>query len=54
VATQAFVVGHFVTQHVAFCTVKHPFQAGMRIGQVAGRQLRFCLHDEEGEENDDM
>ena len=39
VATQAFVVGNFVSQNMAFRAVEHPLQIRMRLRQVARRQL---------------
>ena len=53
-ATQAFVIGNLIAKHVAFCAVEHTFQVGMRLRQVAWRQLRFHLQDKAGEEKDDM
>lgn len=38
-ATQAFGIGDFIAQVVAFGAIEHPFQVGMRLGQVARRQL---------------
>lgn len=53
-ATQAFVIGNLIAQHVTFCAVEHPFQIRMRLRQVAWRQLRFHLQDKAGEEKDNM
>ena len=44
VATQAFVIGNFVSQNMAFRAVEHPLQVRMRLRQVARRQL--SLHPE--------
>lgn len=52
--TQAFVVGHFVAQHMAFRAVEHTFQTGMRLRQIARRQLCSCLRRKEEEEQEDM
>lgn len=38
-ATQAFGIGDFIAQIVALGAIEHSFQVGMRLGQVARRQL---------------
>lgn len=39
VAIEAFIVGHFLTQHMAFGTVGDTFQFSVRFRQVARRKL---------------
>lgn len=54
VATQAFVIGNLIAQNMAFGAIEHPFQTGMRLRQIAWRQL--CIHPEckEDDEKGDM
>lgn len=42
-ARQAFIVGDFIAQIVAFGTVENTLQVGVRLRQIAGRQLRHGL-----------
>ena len=53
-ATQTFVIGNLVAQNMTFGAIEHPFQTGMRLRQIARRQL--CIHPEckEEEEKGDM
>lgn len=53
-AAQAFVIGYFIAQIMAFRTVEYAFQIGMRLRQISGRNLRTQLASKQGEENDDM
>ena len=53
-AVQAFVIGYFIPQIMAFCAVEYAFQIGMRLRQISGRNLRTQLASKQGEENDDM
>lgn len=42
-AIQAFFVGDFIAQDVAFCTIEYTFQMGMRLRQLARRNLSLHL-----------
>ena len=54
VAAQAFVIRNLASQVMAFGAVEHALQAGMRLCQVARRQLRIHLCRKKSEQSNDM
>lgn len=55
VAGQTFFVGYLIAQHVAFGTIEHAFQIGMRFGELARRDLGFDLtRGEQEQEGNNM
>ena len=52
VAGEAFVVRHFLAQHVALGTIGKAFQMGVRFGQIPGGDLGACFADKKQAEKD--
>lgn len=54
VTVQAFFVGDFIAQNMAFCAIEYPFQMGVRLRQLARRNLGIHLYSKKGEAKDNM
>ncbi len=52
---EALLIGNLGPQRMTFCAVRHPFEVGVRTGQVAGRDLgmdRACKEKQAYHEKD--